>query len=120
MLLYPWGVCQEKRGNRTVDTQPAAPEDDIIIRLRRIEGQVRGIQRMLTGDRECEEVLTQLMAARSSIDQVGLLLIERHIERCLLRDLEMDADSLRKVKEALQMWTRFGLLPGAASPLDQP
>ncbi len=120
MLVYPLGVCQEKRGDRIVDTQPAAPEDDIIIRLRRIEGQVRGIQRMLIGERECEEVLTQLMAARSSIDQVGLLLIERHIEKCLPRDLEMDADSLQKVKETLQMWTRFGLLPGAASPLDQP
>ena len=106
-------------GNEAVNTQLASPEDDIVIRLRRIEGQIRGIQRMLAGDRECEEVLTQLMAARSSIDQVGLLLIERHIERCLLRDLEMDAGSLQKVKEALQMWTRFGLLPGASSPLDQ-
>ena len=73
-------------------TQPASPEDDIVIRLRRIEGQVRGIQRMLEGDRECEEVLTQLMAVRSSIDQVGLLLMERHIEKCLLKDLETDPD----------------------------
>ena len=104
-----------------MNSQPASPEeDDIIIRLRRIEGQIRGIQRMLTGDRECEEVLTQLTAARSSIDQVGLLLIGRHIDRCLLKDLEMDPASLQKVKETLQMWTRFGLLPGAASALDQP
>jgi DNA-binding FrmR family transcriptional regulator len=98
--------------------QEASEEDNILVRLRRIEGQVRGIQRMLTGDRECEEVLTQLMAARSSIDQVGLLMIERHIEKCLLKDLEDDPERLQRVKETLQMWARFGLLPGAASPLE--
>jgi len=98
--------------------QTGPEEDNIFVRLRRIEGQVRGIQRMLAGDRECEEVLTQLMAVRSSIDQVGLLMVERHIEKCLLKDFEDDPDRLQKVKETLQMWTRFGLLPGASSPLE--
>ena len=49
-------------------------------RLRRIEGQVQGLQRMLETGRECEEMLTQVMAVRSSIDQVGILLMEGHIE----------------------------------------
>ena len=47
----------------------------ITTRLRRIEGQVQGIQRMLDTGRECEEVLTQIMAVRSSLDQVGVLLM---------------------------------------------
>ena len=45
--------------------------EDIGTRLRRIEGQVRGIQKMLDEGRECEEMLTQTMAVRSAIDQVG-------------------------------------------------
>ncbi len=92
----------------------------MLIRLRRIEGQLRGIQRMLEEDRECAEVLTQLMAARSSIDQVGLMLMETHIESCLLKDLKADPARLQELRETLKMWARFGLLPGAASPLEQP
>jgi DNA-binding FrmR family transcriptional regulator len=91
-----------------------------MLRLRRIEGQVRGIQRMLEDRRECEEVLTQLMAVRSSIDQVGVLLFESHIEDCLFQDLAADPAKLRELKEALKIWTRFGLLPGASSPLQEP
>jgi DNA-binding FrmR family transcriptional regulator len=95
-------------------------KEKTIVRLRRIEGQVRGIQRMLQDGRECEEVLTQLMAIRSSIDQVGLLLMESHIEGCLLQDVAADPARLRELKETLKIWTRFGLLPGASSPLQEP
>lgn len=95
----------------------------ITTRLRRIEGQVQGLQRMLDGDRECEEVLTQIMAVRSSLDQVGLLLMERHIESCVLKDLPMDANSTKDLGDVLKSWARFGLVPGARSGLpeaDQP
>lgn len=88
------------------------PEDEIIegvlARLRRIEGQIRGIQRMLEEDRECEDVLTQLMAARSSLDQAGLLLMEWHITRCLLPDLAPGDPRLLELREALKAWMRFG------------
>lgn len=86
--------------------------DDIIeavlTRLRRIEGQIRGIQRMLEADRECEDVLTQLMAARSSLDQAGLLLMEWHITRCLLQDLPQGDPRVQELREALKAWMRFG------------
>ena len=86
-------------------------------RLRRIEGQVQGIQRMLDSGRECEEVLTQIMAVRSSIDQVGLLLMERHIERCILEGLPEDSPLTKDLTDALKSWARFGLVPGARSDL---
>ncbi len=89
----------------------------ISTRLRRIEGQVQGIQRMLDAGRECEEVLTQIMAVRSSIDQVGLLLMERHIERCILDGLPADAPTTKELGDALKSWARFGLVPGARSDL---
>lgn len=91
----------------------------ITTRLRRIEGQVQGLQRMLESGRECEEVLTQIMAVRSSIDQVGLLLMERHIERCIMDGLPADSPLTRELTDALKSWARFGLVPGARSDLPQ-
>jgi DNA-binding FrmR family transcriptional regulator len=89
---------------------------DLIVRLRRVEGQTRGIQRMIEEGRSCEQMLTQLMAVRASIDQIGLLLMEGHIESCLLNDLKADPERLQELRETLKMWARFGLLPGAALP----
>lgn len=96
----------------TQKTRETTSETDALLaRLRRIEGQVRGIHRMVSEDRVCEDVLTQLMAARSGLDQVGLLLMDRHIEKCLLNDLPGDK-GLRNLQSALRLWLRFG----AASP----
>jgi CsoR family transcriptional regulator, copper-sensing transcriptional repressor len=89
-------------------TQTAADESEAIrIRLRRIEGQIRGIHRMLEEDRVCEDIVTQLMAARSSLDQVGLLIIDHHIDRCLVAERSSD-EALRDLRQALRMWLRFG------------
>lgn len=92
-------------------------EKSVATRLRRIEGQVQGIQRMLDGGRECEEVLTQIMAVRSSLDQVGLLLMERHLEKCIMRDEPSDSPLAKDLRDALKSWARFGLVPGARSDL---
>jgi DNA-binding FrmR family transcriptional regulator len=94
-------------------------EEEAKVRLRRIEGQVRGLQRMLAEGRVCEEVLTQLMAVRSGLDQVGLLLIEMHLERCLLSDLPVEGAKLQELREALRLWTRFGPLTSEPLPVDR-
>ncbi len=88
-----------------------------LTRLRRIEGQVQGLQRMLESGRECEELLTQIMAVRSSIDQVGVVLMEHHLERCILDTLPADSPLAHDLTVALKSWARFGLLPGARSEL---
>ena len=96
-------------------TQEATTDTEAVLaRLRRIEGQIRGIHKMLAEGRMCEDVLTQLMAARSSLDQVGLLIMDHHIEHCLLSGLPADA-GLRNLQQALRMWLRFGA-PTAPSP----
>lgn len=88
--------------------------DALLTRLRRIEGQIRGIHRMLAEGRMCEDVLTQLMAVRSGIDQVGLYVMDHHIEQCLLSDLSSDA-GLRNLQQTLRLWLRFG---GPVAPSD--
>ena len=65
----------------------STPEvETLVARLRRIEGQIRGIQRMLEEDRVCEDIVTQVMAARTALDQVSLLILDHHIQRCICSD----------------------------------
>lgn len=92
----------------TERTPRPALEDDIVRRLRRIEGQARGIQKMLDERRDCEEMLTQTMAMRSALDQVGARLMEHHLERCLLEGFECEPERMDALREALKLWTRFG------------
>ena len=97
-------------------------------RLRRIEGQVRGIARMLDDGRSCEEVVTQLMAVRSSIDTVGAVVLDSHLAGCVSgRSADEQIEALR---DAMRLWWRFapaaggvGADPttvGAQSPLPIP
>ena len=65
-------------------TDPDAPANkETIQRLRRIEGQIRGIQRMIDEGRACDEVMAQLLAARAALDQVATHVVVTHIDECL-------------------------------------
>ncbi len=79
----------------------------LLNRLRRIEGQIRGIQRMVEEDRECDDLVTQIMAVRSGVEQVGRILLDRHLERCLLTGSDVDAARLDEVKKVLRLGMRF-------------
>lgn len=82
-----------------------AEKEAILARLRRIEGQLRGIQRMVEEGRDCEAIVTQLMAARAALDRAGLLIMSRHIERCLL---EADARTSRaSLERIIGLFLRF-------------
>ena len=62
---------------------PAEITGDLIKRLRRIEGQVRGIQTMLTERRECSDVVTQIAAASKALEQVGFKLVASGLTYCV-------------------------------------
>jgi DNA-binding FrmR family transcriptional regulator len=94
-------------------------EEDISRRLRRIEGQVRGVLKMLEEGRDCEEMLTQTMATRSALDQVGARIMEYHLGRCVLSEIECDEDQLERLRQALALWTKFGQpAPAMALPYE--
>lgn len=61
-----------------------AATKEVIQRLRRIEGQVKGIQRMIEEQRACDEILTQMIAARAALDQVAKQIVATHIDDCLV------------------------------------
>jgi DNA-binding FrmR family transcriptional regulator len=83
-------------------------KDAVLSRLRRIEGQVRGLQRMVEKDSYCIDVLTQVSAATRALQAVALELLEDHLAHCVAdaaRQGSPDADA--KVKEASEAIARL-------------
>ncbi|WP_422396423.1 metal-sensitive transcriptional regulator [Thermorudis peleae] len=79
----------------------------ILARLRRIEGQVRGIQRMIEEDRYCVDVLTQLSSVIAAARSIGLLLLEDHIRGCLLTAAPEEREMLiQELTEAVERFTQ--------------
>jgi len=72
----------------SAETQPTrgytATKDQLGTRLRRIEGQVRGIERMVDEDRYCIDVLTQIAAVQAALDKVALGLLDEHARHCVM------------------------------------
>ena len=62
-----------------------ATKDQLLNRLRRVEGQVRGLQRMVEEDRYCIDVVTQISAAQAALDKVALGLLDDHARHCVVR-----------------------------------
>lgn len=79
---------------------------NILMRLRRIEGQVRGVQRMIEEEADCAEVLNQVAAIKSAISQVGLLVFENHARDCL-QSAYQDDPSGESLKEIVVMMGRL-------------
>lgn len=65
---------------------------NIMIRLKRIEGQVRGLQHMLEDEKCCSDVLTQIAAIRAAINKVGVLIFEGHFRNCLQGAWQAESD----------------------------
>jgi DNA-binding FrmR family transcriptional regulator len=78
----------------------------LLDRLSRIEGQVRGLRNMLEDGRCCEDVLTQLLAARSGLESASVLVLEKHLNDCVLNDEGIDAATIEKVRDTLKLWSR--------------
>ena len=62
----------------------AADRDRLLKRLRRVEGQVRGVHKMVEDDRYCIDILTQISAVQAALDKVALGLLTQHAEHCVI------------------------------------
>ena len=164
MLTYPQGVCQGR--SRETVTKPTiahgtTAERDLVqqakTRLRRIEGQVRGIQGMLDqmadgpesraalagrvrallaegkaqaavarelqiskqrvadvakgreapGGEPCDGLLTQILAVHAAVEQVGLIIMELHLQHCVLDGVPMGQERWNDLRELLKRWSRL-------------
>jgi len=72
----------------------SASKDQLLTRLSRIEGQVRGVKGMVEDDRYCIDVLTQIAAVRAALDKVALGLLDEHARHCVVHGAEEEREEL--------------------------
>src|ERR671925_1986161 len=80
----PRGILRRMATSTTPTRGYTASKDQLLTRLRRIEGQVRGIERMVEDDRYCIDVLTQISAVQAALDKVALGLLDDHAHHCVV------------------------------------
>ncbi|QPK81390.1 metal-sensitive transcriptional regulator [Schaalia sp. ZJ405] len=86
----------------------SASTDRYVARLRRIEGQIRGIQRMIDGEEYCIDILTQVSAAQSALDSVAIGLLQDHMSHCIVDAAKKsDVDAQEKIEEATRAIARL-------------
>lgn len=86
------------------NSSPDELDKSIINRLSRIEGQVRGVQRLIADKKSCEEILTQISAIKSGIEAVSTLLISHRMKECLQSGAKIEGTA---VEEALNLFKKY-------------
>ena len=85
-----------------------AQQQAIVTRLNRIEGQVRGIRRMVQEPRLCIEILQQLSAAEAALNRISLAVFRFHVERCVPEGVSKgDPDRTQRLSELVDIFDRF-------------
>jgi DNA-binding FrmR family transcriptional regulator len=78
-----------------------ASKDELLARLARVEGQMRGVARMVEEDRYCIDVLTQIAAAQAALDKIALGLLDDHARHCMLGEGEAPEDPNEQLEELM-------------------
>ena len=76
-------------------------------RLKRIEGQVRGLQRMVDEDTYCVDVLTQVASVVSALEKAGAIVLRDHVEHCVRESIEKGENADQKIEELTTAVERF-------------
>jgi DNA-binding FrmR family transcriptional regulator len=87
----------------------AGQKDALVKRLHRIEGQVRGIERMLEEDRYCIDILTQVAAVNTALESLALQILDQHVKHCVAGAIASgdEAETAQKIDELLAAVQRF-------------
>lgn len=88
------------------DSSYSESKEDLIRRLKKIEGQVKGLQRMIEGDKYCVDVLIQVAAVRAAINRVGTMIFENHSRGCLQKAVENN-DKDAAIEDLITVLTKF-------------
>jgi DNA-binding FrmR family transcriptional regulator len=92
-----------------MDEQKIETKEDMLKRIRRIEGQVKGIYKMVEEDKYCVDILTQVSAVRAAINKVGSLILEKHSMTCFENAaLSKDGEkALSELAKTMQSFIKF-------------
>lgn len=78
----------------------------IINRLKKIEGQVKGIQRMVDDGKCCEDIMIQISAIRAAINKVGGIILDTYIKECLITSLRNDDDKINDIIDTIVKYVK--------------
>ena len=85
-----------------------AQQQALVTRLNRVEGQVRGIRKMVQEPRRCVEILQQLAAAEAALNRVSLAILKHHVETCVPQGVEQgDPERSKRLAELVDIFDRF-------------
>ncbi len=77
-------------------------KEEVLARLRKIEGQIRGLQKMVDGDSYCIDILTQITAASNALKKVAVGLLDDHIRHCVVQGSEDGKDMIKEATMAIE------------------
>jgi DNA-binding FrmR family transcriptional regulator len=83
----------------------AVSKEILLKRLKRIEGQLRGIERMIEDGRDCESIITQLRAVRSATESVGTLLLSNYMKICFGKETP-ECANIESLARAIAIWSQ--------------
>lgn len=78
-------------------------DNDIKNRLKRIEGQVKAVLRMMEEEKDCKEVVTQMSAARNALDRAIAVVVSTNLEQCVREQIDKGADTRAQIEEAVNL-----------------
>ncbi|MCL2125355.1 MAG: metal-sensing transcriptional repressor [Oscillospiraceae bacterium] len=83
--------------------------DAVVNRLKRIEGQVRGIIKMIEEDKSCEEILIQISSVKSALHKSGQVILEGHLQHCVLDGIRegKEEETIKKLTSAIEQFSRI-------------
>jgi DNA-binding FrmR family transcriptional regulator len=83
---------------------------DVRRRLINVEGQVRGIQRMVEEEKYCVDILIQLSAAKAALDRVSAIILKGHVETCVVGAVNPGSEEqkAKRIEELVQVFSKFG------------
>ncbi len=81
-------------------------KEKLLTRLRRIEGQTRGLQRMIEEDRYCVDILTQVASVQAALEQVSVMLMGNHLRHCVTEAIQ-EGNGEAKIQEVMEVFQRY-------------
>ncbi|GLC28621.1 hypothetical protein bsdE14_00310 [Clostridium omnivorum] len=92
--------------NDTKNSNKDLMKKDIQTRLRRIEGQVKGIEKMIDNEVNCRDIVIQIAAVRAAVNKVGGLILENYAKNCIMKD-EIDSSKDTEIEDLLSTLLMF-------------
>ena len=83
--------------------------EDVLKRLAKIQGQIKGITAMIEAERPCEDVLIQISSVKAALHKVGYIMLEDHLEHCVVHDIKAgnEEETIKSIKRTLKQFSQM-------------